>query len=371
MADKRSYNGYNSTYSAGGYGSARPSAGKMSKKELKQKEAKARRKEYNATLRARQNYATENARYRAKIAAVGGIDNRYYTLPEDKKQRKEKDYFFVMRKFVCFIMMLLMLVSVAYFALNYVKIEAIPSQFTALFMETEAKKTETPSGEETPSEEETPSDTEASNADETETETGDETGDKTETGDETGDKTETGDEEKTDTGIYYSALDPIFGFIKYVGNKLNMDINIGESPLYDAMIAKVEVGMADTIAQYIILAFPVAMIVYIITALVMFIKCFIGMCGRRITKLLPLGSIVMLLCAAITAFGGLAYITDVAGKMNYGGIVTVLIGGVTGAGGFTGGYGLLILLGLPLITFILSLFAKKKVPYSIFDTYGE
>ncbi len=344
MADKRGYNGYNSTYSAGGYGSARPSAGKMSKKELKKKEAKARRKEYNATLRARQNYAAENARYRAKIAAVGGIDNRYYTLPEDKKQRKEKDYFFVMRKFVCFLMMLLMLVSIAYFALNYVKIAAIPSKFTALFMETEAKKTETP-GEGEDTGEETPPDSEASNAD------------------------ETGD--KPDTGIYYSALDPIFGFIKYVGNKFNMDIKIGESPLYDAMIAKVEVGMADTIAQYIILAFPVAMIVYIITALVMFIKCFIGMCGRRISKLLPLGSIVMLLCAAVTAFGGLAYLTDVAGKMNYGGIVTVLIGGVTGAGGFTGGYGLLILLGLPLIAFILSLFAKKKVPYSIFDTYGE
>lgn len=365
MADKRSYNGYNSTYSAGGYGSARPSAGKMSKKELKQKEAKARRKEYNATLRARQNYATENARYRARIAAVGGIDNRYYTLPEDKKQRKEKDYFFVMRKFVCFLMMLLMLVSIAYFALNYVKIEAIPSQFTALFMETEAKKTETPSGEETPEDEETPSDTEASNADEKQSDN-ENPDDKTPSDDKNSDG-----EETTDTGIYYSALDPIFGFIKYVGNKLNMDINIGESPLYDAMIAKVEVGMADTIAQYIIWAFPVAMIVYIITALVMFIKCFIGMCGRRIAKLLPLGSIVMLLCAAITAFGGLAYVTDVAGKMNYGGIVTVLIGGITGAGGFTGGYGLLILLGLPLITFILSLFAKKKVPYSIFDTYGE
>lgn len=368
MADKRGYNGYNSTYSAGGYGSARPSAGKMSKKELKKKEAKARRKEYNATLRARQNYAAENARYRAKIAAVGGIDNRYYTLPEDKKQRKEKDYFFVMRKFVCFLMMFLMLVSIAYFALNYVKIAAIPSKFTALFMETEAKKTETP-GEGEDTGEETPPDPEASNADETgdKPDIGGETGDDTNTDDDTG----TAGEEKTDTGIYYSALDPVFGFIKYVGNKFNMDIKIGESPLYDAMIAKVEVGMADTIAQYIILAFPVAMIVYIITALVMFIKCFIGMCGRRISKLLPLGSIVMLLCAAVTAFGGLAYLTDVAGKMNYGGIVTVLIGGVTGAGGFTGGYGLLILLGLPLIAFILSLFAKKKVPYSIFDTYGE
>lgn len=366
MADKRSYNGYNSTYSAGGYGSAKPSAGKMSKKERKQKEAKARRKEYNATLRARQNYATENARYRAKITAVGGIDNRYYTLPEDKKQRKEKDYFFVMRKFVCFLMMLLMLVSIAYFALNYVKIEAIPSQFTALFMETEAKKSETSPDEDPSADKDTPPDNEASNADENPA-----GGTTTDNETEPGGVTETGDVETVDTVIYYSALDPIFGFIKYVGNKFNMNINIGESPLYDAMIAKVEVGMADTIAQYIILAFPVAMIVYIITALVMFIKCFIGMCGRRIAKLLPLGSIVMLLCAAITAFGGLAYVTDVAGKMNYGGIVAVLIGGITGAGGFTGGYGLLILLGLPLITFILSLFAKKKVPYSIFDTYGE
>lgn len=369
MADKRGYNGYNASYPVGGYGQVpvRASSGKMSRKDAKKKEARAKRKAYKAMMRERQAYAVENARYRNRIAAIdgrGGIDNRYFSLPEDKKQKKEKDYFFVMRKAVCFVMCLLMLVSVAYFALGFVS-GVLPAKYTALFMETEAKAVdeddaENPDGEETEGEEET-----ADNADEE--------GDGEETADPDADGEGEGDEEdeEVDTGVYYSPLDPIFGFVKFVGNKLNLELDFGESPLYDSMIAKVEVGMADSIASYAIIAFPVALIVYIITALVMMVKAFIGMCGRRICKCFGLGSIVMIICAAITAVGGLAFTTDVAGTMAFGEITNILLGALTGVGGFTGGFGLLILLVLPVITLLLSMFARKKVPYSIFDTYGE
>ena len=150
-----------------------------------------------------------------------------------------------------------------------------------------------------------------------------------------------------------------------------MDLNFGESPLYDQMIAKVEVGMADTIAPYIILAFPVCLILYVISALIMMFKAFFGMFGKRIFKCFGLGAIFMILFAAVTAFGGLAFTTDLGATMAYGDIVGILTGALNGAGGFSGGYGLLILLALPILVLILSMFCRKKIPFSIFDTFGE
>lgn len=365
-----------------GMGYGRPAApetnggkGKSKKKQAKEAALRAERRARAATLRTRQQYAIENSSYRRKIEAVegrGGVDTAYYRLPADKKQKRGKDYFFVMRKFVCFLMFLVLLINIAYFALGFIKIEQIPAEYTALFLETEKKAEETEeeeNGGETggETEEETPANAGASTvyaADE-----GGEPGEGEPAEGETGEE----EEEEADTfdGTIYGVTDPIFGFIKYVGSKLNMDINLGESPLYDQMIAKVEVGMADDIATYIIIAFPAALIIYIIIALVMMIKAFVGMLGRRICKCFGLGSILMIIFAALTAFGGLAFTTDLAAKMDFGKVVDILIGYLTGTGGFTGGYGLLILLALPLLVLILSMFARKKIPYSIFDTYGE
>ncbi len=381
MADKRGYNGFNGSYPyapyGGGYGAPSSGKKKLSKKDRKRREAKARRKAYNATMRERQRYAMENASYRYKIAAIdgrGGIDNGYYTLPADKKPRREKDYFFVMRKFVCFLMLLIMLVSVAYFALNFVKIESIPANFPALFIETEKKAADNPEGGENTGEgTEGGEEVAPTNADET-TE-----GEPAEGEPAEGEPAEgEGEEEKAPAfdGIAYGAFDPVFGFLKYVGGKVGIDLDFsdtdfGKSPLYDGMIAKMENGMTDTLTTIFVYAMPIAIIVYIITALIMAIKAFIGMCGRRICKCFGLGSIVMIICAALVAFGGLASTVDVAGTMEFGNIVNILIGGLTGVGGFTGGYGLLIILVLPILTLVLSMFARKKIPYSIFDTFGE
>lgn len=318
------------------------------------------KKEYARTLRNRQNYALENAVYRRKIESIngrGGIPVDLYRLPADEKKRG-KDYFFVMRKFICFLMFLLLLVSIAYFVLGYVKIEAIPAQYTALFMETEAK-----SEEDTDNVEE---DT-AAKSDVAVIVAADEAND----GDSAKSDADESETSSSFNGTAYNVLDPIFGALKYWGGKLNVNIKLGDSPMYDSLISKYEVGMQDSIAGYIILAFPFGLILYVLIAFIMMIKAFIGMFGRRIVKCFGLGSILMILFAALTAFGGLAFSTAVDASMNYGGIVDILIGGVTGKGGFTGGYGLLIILGLPLLVLIFSMFARKKVPYSIFDTFGE
>lgn len=441
MADKGVNNGYNGAYYGGPYGGgfgmppAPPSGkGKNDKKTKKGKKAaakKAERRAYRATMRERQNFAVENAGYRAKISAIdgqGGIDSRYYHLPEDVKPKREKDYFFIMRKMVCFLMCIVLLVSVAYFALSVVKVDAIPGQYVALFMETEAKADD--SGDAT-GDDENGDDEEANpeNADGDEANEGDVAG---EDGEGEGDENEA-PKAKFD-GVLYDALDPVFGFIKYIGNLVGIDldlskltakeedkqeegdevegdenqdgeatpenadgdevegdaegeegeegegeeatsgtavtISIGQSPLYDSMISKVEVGMEDDIASYIMIGFPVAILIYIITALIMAFKAFFGMFGKRIYKGFGLGSIVMILCTVVVAFGGLAYTTPIDGKMDFAGIVNILFGAFTGVGGFTGGYGLVIMLVLPIITFIFGLFAKKKIPYSIFDTFG-
>ena len=113
---------------------------KSKRKTEKEKARRAERRARAAQLRNRQNYAIENTRFRRKVESIegrGGIDTEYYRLPADRKQKKAKDYFFIMRKSVCFLMFLVLLVSVAYFVLGFVKIEQIPAQYTALFVETE------------------------------------------------------------------------------------------------------------------------------------------------------------------------------------------------------------------------------------------
>lgn len=355
---------------------------KSKRKTEKEKARRAERRARAAQLRNRQNYAIENTRFRRKVESIegrGGIDTEYYRLPADKKQKKAKDYFFIMRKSVCFLMFLVLLVSVAYFVLGFVKIEQIPAQYTALFVETEKKAADTDEETGDKTEEETGDETEKvensasglNNADATAEEGGEATDGETAEGDGSETEGESGETTSDFDGTTYGVLDPIFGFIKYVGNKLNMDLNFGESPLYDQMIAKVEVGMADTIAPYIIVAFPVCLILYVISALIMMFKAFFGMFGKRIFKCFGLGAIFMILFAAVTAFGGLAFTTDLGATMAYGDIVGILTGALNGAGGFSGGYGLLIILALPILVLILSMFCRKKIPFSIFDTFGE
>lgn len=58
--------------------------------------------------------------------------------------------------------------------------------------------------------------------------------------------------------------------------------------------------------------------------------------------------------------GCFATTTEIDGAMDFSTIVNFLIGGITGAGGFTAGYGLLIMIAMPLLGFILSFFLLEK-----------
>lgn len=303
--------------------------GKKKANSRKQQEMRAMRIERAKTLRSRQEFAVENVNFRKKIEDVQGsgtLDNTRYKLPADIKPKKRKDHFFIMRKATSFIMFLILLVSVAFYALSYLKLEMIPNEYTALFVDAPIVL---PEGEEAEEAEET--------------------------------------EDAIDESVKTNLLDPVFGFIKYISNKFNMNVELGESPLYDSLIAKVEVGMTDNLAMYAILAFPVAIIIYAIIALVMMLKALFGIFGKKVYKKFGLGSILMIVCGGITALGGLAATVDFGEKMVYADVVDIIIGGVTNTGGFTGGYGLLILIALPVLVLILSMFAKKKIPYSIFD----
>lgn len=312
-----------------------------SKKDL---ERLAYRRDRAKTLRSRQEFALENISYRKKLEDVQGkgvLDHSYYKLPEDKKPRKRKDYFFVMRKFVCFLMFLILLISVAFYALSYLKLSMVPVEYTALFVEVDKPVANEEDNENTvvaaeeEAEEEVEEEAEPAAA--------------------------------AFDGVAYNLLDPVFGFIKYIGAKFNLTLDFGDSPLYDSLIAKVEVGMSDNIASYVILGFPVAIILYAIIALVMMFKALFGMFGSKIFKKFGLGSFLMIICGAITAFGGLAATLDLGEKMVYADVVGILMGYLQKTGGFTGGYGLLIMIALPVFILILSMFAKKKIPYSIFD----
>ncbi len=306
-------------------------------KSRKEQERNIERKERAKTLRSRQDFAIENIAFRKKVEDVQGrgtLDNTYYRLPEDKKPKKTKDHFFVARKFVCFLMFLFMLVSVAFFALSYLKLEVIPAEYLAVYVDRPAVAEVPEDGEE---------------AEETE-------------------ETEETEGKVVEAAKGTSVLDPVFGFVKYISNKFNMNIVLGESPLYDSMIVKVEVGMTDTIAQYIILGLPVAIILYAIIALVMMVKAFFGMFGRKVYKMFGLGSFLMIICGAVVALGGLTYSMDLVDKLVYKDVLNVLLGAFQNPAGLSGGYGLVIMIALPLLVLILSMFARKRVPYSIFDT---
>ena len=189
----------------------------------------------------------------------------------------------------------------------------------------------------------------------------DETGDgETADGEETGD--ESGETVSEATGTYYKFSDPVYGWISYIAKLFNYDLTIGDSAWYDTQISKVETGMSDNLAAILIQAFPAAIILYVIFALTLVIKTFICWASgdRRIYRHTSIECLIMIILALIVAIGGYACTVDINAKMEFGNIVNYLIGIVTGTGGFTAGYGLLIMVALPLVGLILSFFLLEK-----------
>ena len=268
--------------------------------------------------------------------------NSQFVLPPDKKQKKGKDYFYVMRKLVCFLMFLLFTASVALVALPY--LEIVP-EYTAFMVQPDYEALQ--AGAEAEDEEDA---VEAA---------------------EEGEDEEEDDiiEAPENNSIFYNAVDPIFGIIKkYVG------LELGESPLYDQMAAKAEVGYANAIAGYIVMFFPAAILIFAITALICLIKAFLGMFGKRIFKGFGLGALIMLICGAVMLFAGVFYNMEIStegfdfsGLMPFATSYLLVPEDISAAPVIAAGFGLLGMVALPVLNLLLSILARKKVPFSIFD----
>ncbi len=350
-------------------------------------------------------------------------------VPVKKNKRREKDYFFIMRRGVCFMLMLLAIVWVAVFALNY--LEILP-EYTSFLTQPDL----------------TPADQRDSV--------------------DSGEKDEDGNPiliEFEDKTAYVSFMDPIFGALK---NLLGVDMGGEEgenvSAFYDGTLKQLapdvvkeegeveedkaeegddvvaeaaeetedvedtedaegeegaeaeeteedavkvyppqvsdanisdEAREADGMTAIAAMAwqyFPVVLVVGALMAILVLILAFFSLFGRRIFKGFTVFSLIMLLSALVAVVAGLAAACNYMGNpvmledgtvtsvIDFGKIVEFLTGMFNGYPEtaidpettvepmkMVAGYGLLIVLVIPIVMFILSFFARKKVPYSIFD----
>ena len=366
--------------------------------------------------------------------------------PVQKNRRKERDYFFIMRRGVCFLIMLLALVWVGVIALNYL---GIMPQYTAYLV--------------------APDLTPLDQREEV----------------ETGETDEDGNaiiQEYVDQSIYISVTDPVFGVLKKLFNLEMKDADDNSmSPFYDSfspaisgteeeadadgvtdeedkdaetdgedeivaeaageedeatdgedeatdaegeegedgeegtgdeeaveedtsvkfgyVSANTDIDPAareeDSMGSIAAMAFdyaPLVLVVGAVFALIIFILAFLSLFGRRIFKGFGIMSVIMLLGGIGVLLAGMAAMGNYMGYPAYdaeGTVVSVLdFGKISNFlfGMFNGvpetaldpavdemplklvaGYGLIALVVIPVIMVILSIFARKKVPYSIFD----
>lgn len=343
----------------------------LSKEQMQAMAKRRAEKERRAMLTERRAAAISNSRERARLAAGYGADDFDYDYGNSNGRSSagdsyapEVDHRFIAdiqkmkfcRKPVGFLMNIVFLVALVLVVLSFVPLNiSALDKFTAMFAETEAKVVNSENTDETTKEEGTEEEA-AANAGEEEATGGEETPT------EEGGSDSEGEETAEPDGTYYKFSDPVFGWISYIAKQFNLDLSIGDSAWYDAQISKVETGMSDTFASILIVAFPVAIVLYVIFALAMTIKTFICWASgdRRIYRHTWVECLIMILLALIVALGGFACTVDVNGSLEFGNIVNFLIGIITGTGGFTAGYGLLIMVALPLVGLLLSPFLLEK-----------
>ena len=336
------------------------------------------RPSYGQPARPRPVQPNPNARPQAKA------------IPVKKKRRKEREYFFIMRRGVCFLMMMFSLVWIAVILLNYLNI--LPN-FTSFLIEKDL----------TPLDERLETDT--------------------------GELDDFGNAimlPYVDQSKYISMMDPIYGGISAILKQPMVDgQGISLSPFYDEMYEnimgaaeeEVEAEAADEepeetpelteeellaqareqdtmmmVAQIAFPYFPIALVVSALAAVLIFILSLFSMFGRRIFKGFFIFALIMVLAGVMTFVGGFVASGIFSGAPKYledGTLVSVIdftkaAEFLTGA--FTGppataidpeidvapiplvsGYGTLGVLLAPIIIMLLALFARRKVPYSIFD----
>ena len=342
--------------------------------------------DYRKTMTARQAYAIENARLRASEGGASPMKDKKsvkYSNTTDqlvggKIEGTEVDANFASdiqkmkfcRKPIGFIMWLLYIVLIvalaAPFVMPMVGMNLGVDQYVSLCMETEAKAAD--EGDEGTEEngESVEGEDDAENAAFSQLKILSADEDEAAEEDATGEDGEEGSEEDTAAasfnGTLYNLGDPLFGWIKFIAGKVNFSLSLGDSPWYDAQVAKTETGMVDTLAPILIMAYPPFIVIYALLTLVLMVQTFICFASgdRRIFRFTGIENIILFLCGAIIMIGCFASATEIDAAMDFGGIVNFLLGGVTGAGGFTAGYGLLIMLALPLVEFLLSFFLLEK-----------
>ena len=138
--------------------------------------------------------------------------------------------------------------------------------------------------------------------------------------------------------------------------------------------------------------FPLLLILGAVVAIITVIIAILSMLGRRIYKGFGLLSIIMLLGGVAALIAGFAaagnymgapyYLEDgtLVSVIDFSKIMDFLMGALNGAPAepldpevdvmpmtMVAGYGLLIIVIIPVVMLLLSFFARKKVPYSIFD----
>lgn len=297
-------------------------------------------------------------------------------IPVKKRRRKERDYFFIMRRGVCFLLLLFSLIWIAVIALNYLNI--LPN-FTSFVVE----KDLTPLDERL------------------EIDTGEVDGD--------------GNaimQAYTDKSVHISMMDPLYGGIAALLKKPMVDGNgVSLSPFYDEIYNKImnippegevdpeaidpDARAADSmmmIAQIAFPYFPIALAVSALGAVILLLISLFALFGRRIFKGFFIFAIILVVAGLLTfvaadaacgIFMGNPVLNDdgtVVSVIDFTRIVEFLTGAFTPAPAtaidpeiaieplpVVAGYGTLALVALPIIMLLLSLFVKRKVPYSIFD----
>jgi hypothetical protein len=272
----------------------------------------------------------------------------------ERQRRREKDYFFVMRKGVCFFLFLFFLLTLVLSAVGVVtKFVNLPASVSG-YVEQYTNIYKVPDN--------TPTDERP--------------------------------EGYADTTSYVSGGDLLFGALKSIAAMPFLDNSDGtsSSPFFDSVkefLAGVDPA-ADGMApiQSILFAYsPLLLAVCVLTSLIAMITSFLGLFGKRIFKGFGLAAILVLISAAALLISGLAALPYTMGEagagvstLDFSQLMPYITGlfaaapetavdpSVTAApASITIGYGLLILAGLSVLTLLFSIFARKKIPYSVFD----
>lgn len=351
-------------------------------------------------------------------------------VPVKKNRRKEREYFFIMRRGVCFTMMILALVWVAVFALNYLNI--LP-EYTSFLAQPDLTPLDERLDVETGETDEEGNVIVESYVDKTAyvsfmdpifgalksligLEMTDENGEslsafyegtlKQLVPESAVEETEEGNEESTEEDIVAEAAPEVDEEATEDENASEgeADVEGTEEEVEEVVVFKPEVSTAvitdeareaDSMGQIAGMAwqyFPIVLIVGALMAVIILIISFLSLFGRRIFKGFGFMSIIMLVAGLVAFVAGLAASGNYMGNpmiledgtatsvIDFSQIMNFAMGLINGAPAtaidpetmveplkLVAGYGLIIVLAIPVVMLILSFFARKKVPYSIFD----